>query len=392
MRARLALALSAALALAGPAGCSRTIIVEPAPAVRYGGAPALEHARSLARTVETIARGTGNKGRQWAAERRAEELGLGRFTRVEWIDWWTPQKNVIVELPPGPALVAATGTAAIACPATSTSSGTGTGATATADVVTETARIVYVLAHYDKIDLQPLAAVSRIFLDVLEPLLSWSYTSSGAVDNGTGCAVVLEMALEVARRPRKDRYRFIMFGSEESGLRGSRCYVAGLDPAEVARVRLAVNVDSVGIVDAPNGVVDDEREDPELVDAAAAIARRRGFDLRRWSLPRWLASSDDDPFWATSFPIDLLRGLAFNLGGALLPQRSWFTGLKHMPTVSFASPDCFDWTDIVGGLIGLPIGTIHGPRDRCSRVDPWRLYEQFEVVRELTEEGAAQAP
>ena len=101
----------------------------------------------------------------------------------------------------------------------------------------------------------------------------------------------------------------------------------------------------------------------------------------------WRSSSvvsPNDPFWATSFPIDLLRGLAFNLPGAFLPQRSWFTRLKQMPTIALSAPASIDWTDIVAGLIALPIGSIHGARDRGSRVDPWLLYEQYEIVREVT--------
>lgn len=362
-----ALALAAVAFAAAAAGCRTTVAVDPARAARYGGAPALERARSLAKSVGAIAGGWGNKGRQWAVERRIEELGLASRARVEWVDWWTPQKNVIVEVP---------GTIAAA-------------ATATAGALP--APLVYVVAHYDKFDIRPDAVISRLILDWLEPLLSWSYMSSGAVDNATGCAVALELAREVARRPRPETYRFVLFGSEESGLRGSRCYVAGLDPADVARTALVVNLDSVGIEGEPNGVITG-RCDEAAVARALEIAKRRGFPLEPWDLPLGLATSDHEPFWATSFPIDLLRGLQFNLALFFLPQRSWFTSLKQMPIIAFASPGCFDWTDIVAGLVALPIGTIHGPRDRVGRVDAWRLYEQYEIVRELLEPPAAARP
>lgn len=354
----LAAAVFLALAAATTtAGCRTTVDVDPSLAKHYGGAPALERTRSLAESVGAVAGGWGNKGRQWAVERRAEELGLAARTRVEWIDWWTPQKNVIVEVP-----------------------GTITGSAAP---------LVFVVAHYDKFDVRPDAAISRIILDLLEPLLSWSYLTSGAVDNATGVAVVLELAREVARRPRPATFRFVLFGSEESGLRGSRCFVAGMSPEEVSRTALVVNIDSVGICDAPNGIMGN-RGDPGFVAQARAIAERRGFPFEVWELPRWLGTSDDEPFWATSFAIDILRGISFNLGAFYLPQRSWFTGLKQMPTIAFASPECFDWTDVVAGLIALPIGTIHGPRDRVGRVDAWRLYEQYEIVRELTENVGAE--
>src|SRR6185437_2506258 len=50
----------------------------------------------------------------------------------------------------------------------------------------------------------------------------------GANDNGSGSAVVLELAHELASRPgeaRPETLRFALFGAEELGLDGSQYYV-----------------------------------------------------------------------------------------------------------------------------------------------------------------------
>ena len=51
-----------------------------------------------------------------------------------------------------------------------------------------------VVAHYDKTEIRPDAILSRLVLDLLEPVISWSYGSAGAIDDASGCAVLLELA------------------------------------------------------------------------------------------------------------------------------------------------------------------------------------------------------
>jgi aminopeptidase YwaD len=75
----------------------------------------------------------------------------------------------------------------------------------------------------------------------------------GANDNGSGSAVVLELARELARRSPAERpmtVRFALFGAEELGLFGSRYYVQSLTDAERKAIRADVNLDMVGVGDA----------------------------------------------------------------------------------------------------------------------------------------------
>lgn len=68
----------------------------------------------------------------------------------------------------------------------------------------------------------------------------------GADDNASGSAGVLEMARVFREHRGVHDLRFILFGGEEQGLRGSKQYVASLPAAEQSRVRAVVNMDMIG--------------------------------------------------------------------------------------------------------------------------------------------------
>jgi aminopeptidase YwaD len=75
----------------------------------------------------------------------------------------------------------------------------------------------------------------------------------GANDNGSGSAVVLELAHELAQRSPSERpltVRFVLFGAEELGLYGSRFYVSSLADADRAAILGTINLDMVGVGDA----------------------------------------------------------------------------------------------------------------------------------------------
>ena len=74
----------------------------------------------------------------------------------------------------------------------------------------------------------------------------------GANDNGSGSAVVLELAHELAQRNpslRPITLRFALFGAEELGLDGSQYYVRHLSDAERRTIRADINLDMVGVGD-----------------------------------------------------------------------------------------------------------------------------------------------
>ena len=70
--------------------------------------------------------------------------------------------------------------------------------------------------------------------------------SIGANDNASGVGVLLALVEELADQPFPFTLRFITFGSEETGLHGSRHYVDELTDAELAEIKAMVNLDVVG--------------------------------------------------------------------------------------------------------------------------------------------------
>ncbi|HEX6230844.1 MAG TPA: M20/M25/M40 family metallo-hydrolase [Actinomycetota bacterium] len=74
----------------------------------------------------------------------------------------------------------------------------------------------------------------------------------GMNDNGSGVAVLLELARWLAGRDPPPAVRFAFWSGEEQGLYGSRDYVEGRSEEELAEIRAYVNLDMVG---SPNFVM-----------------------------------------------------------------------------------------------------------------------------------------
>jgi len=339
-------------------GCASTLPPVSAELLKSDG-DAGARAESLRETVQAILDGGWNPGRFSAVRRRAEALGLGPQARAEWIDWFSFERNLVIELAgPDPG-------------------------------------IVYLVAHYDKTDLNPLKFVSLLLNGLLDEAIAWSYFSDGAVDNATGVAVALEVAGALRNAGLRKTYRILLTGSEESGLRGARAHAARLTAADWERISFVINIDSVGVDFSPTAVLVNA-SDPRLVDEALGAAGRVRVPLEAGAMPPG-ADGDHTAFAKPGLFRDLLRGLSTNLVGGLLPQRSWFTGRHSAPVLVFAADPLVDAGDYLSGLLLLPIGQIHGPRDAARHVDPARLLDLFRVIEDLlrktdgTPPGAATA-
>lgn len=75
---------------------------------------------------------------------------------------------------------------------------------------------------------------------------------AGMLDNASGSATILEIALNLARTPTRNQLRYIWFGGEELGLLGSFHYTQALTPAEVMRIAFDVDAD---VTATPNYVI-----------------------------------------------------------------------------------------------------------------------------------------
>lgn len=240
---------------------------------------------------------------------------------------------------------------------------------------------MYLVAHLDKTDMNLLKVLSVLVNGALDEPIGFSFLSEGALDDASGVAVVLDVARALRAQGLRRSVRVLLAGAEESGLRGARAHVAGLSAEEFARIDAVINVDSVGLAGHELCLVGNE-SDPGLAALARRAAAEAGVVLREEDMPA-LAGGDHSAFASTSFFEDLGRGLLFSLPGGLLPQRSWFTSPKRTKVVAFFSCGLLDAGDVLSGLLALPVGQLHGPRDNASVLDAGKLTEASLLVERL---------
>ncbi|MFW6600305.1 M28 family peptidase [Propionibacteriaceae bacterium Y2011] len=114
-------------------------------------------------------------------------------------------------------------------------------------------------------------------------------TGPGINDNGSGVALVLELATQLATLGEADGARFAFWGAEELGLLGSRHHVATMSDDDRRGVAAYLNFDMVA---SPNGAVG-AYGDPGLVTLLDDFFVTRGERLGRVDLGR---ASDHAPF------------------------------------------------------------------------------------------------
>ena len=134
----------------------------------------------------------------------------------------------------------------------------------------------------------------------------------GALDNGTGVAIILEAARALAaayraagRAPRR-RLRFCFFAAEEIGLLGSWSYVSR-HAAELSRLRFMLNVDDIGRSD-PGAESLHLVGCPDLVPHFTAHAQAMHYPLTVHE--RLSTSSDHFPFVMHGIPAGLVENEA----------------------------------------------------------------------------------
>ncbi len=313
---------------------------------RPGDADVRLSADSLRESVQRLVDARVNLRRTDASEERARAFGLP--VKREPIDWFSLQDNLVIELPG------------------------------------ETKRLIYLVAHVDKTDINPLKLLSIMLNGALDEPINFTYLSEGAIDNASGVAVVLETAKSFAKLRRTHTLRVLLTGSEEAGLRGARAHVARIPNEEWPLIDAVINVDSVGLRGQPTCVVKNE-SDVNLATLAKTAATAAKVPLEGEDMPI-LGGGDHSAFAQTSFFHELGRGLLFNGLAGLLPQRSWFTGFHGAPVIAFFSCHLLDAGDWLSTVVMLPIGQIHGPRDNASALDLARLTEAFLIVRGLVTE------
>lgn len=171
----------------------------------------------------------------------------------------------------------------------------------------------------------------------------------GADDDGSGSAVVIELARVFGRRPTQSTLVFTCFGGEEQGLEGSRYFVDHFE-----------NLDSVALmlqVDMANGI--------GILDIDG--------DTHGASAPSWLICAAYDEFNKLGYKNLRYPTHAFSLNYAL-PQGS---GSDHESFLNKGIPAVDFSTDV-----SKPI---HTPQDDFANFDPRGLKRSGDLVLKLVE-------
>ena len=125
--------------------------------------------------------------------------------------------------------------------------------------------------------------------------------SPGANDNGSGIATIMTIARQVAGNSYPFTIRFVLFGSEEIGLFGSRHYVDALDTEGIESTIAMLNFDTVG-AGSNLGVLGS----PDLIGEALRLGKRFGPNLVRITALPPNVSSDHAPFQDADIPVMFL--------------------------------------------------------------------------------------
>lgn len=121
--------------------------------------------------------------------------------------------------------------------------------------------------------------------------------SQGMVDNGAGAIIVMRVAEALKDRPLRHPVRVVLFDKEETDLGGSKAYVAGRKPGEIAA---AVNLDIAGYGDSVLFGLGKSEGDSRLQGLLGTICAERRLSCLEF--PQF-PPGDDRSFTAAGIPV-----------------------------------------------------------------------------------------
>jgi hypothetical protein len=189
--------------------------------------------------------------------------------------------------------------------------------------------------------------------------------SPGADDDGSGCAVAIAAAADLARTPLGHTVRVVLFNGEEKGLLGSRAWAESLDAARRGRILADLNLEMLGWAGSPG---------PTL--HALPVRRRTGRE------PKGARAAGDlalPPGWLVHA---LLRS-GEAVGWPLAMADPWFPTLMQLAQRSVRVRFGADSDSLLS--LGIPAVTLsdssflaldptyHKPTDVAAALDPHRM-------------------
>ncbi|WP_374563183.1 M28 family peptidase [Ideonella sp.] len=207
-----------------------------------------------------------------------------------------------------------------------------------------------------------------------------SIYGAGMLDNASGSATILEIALKLAKTPTRNQLRYVWFGGEEIGLLGSRYYTKNLTTAQRNRIAFDVDADVTATPNFDYLVADPANASnvdrfPDNVVPESKIGNQFFADY---------FASVGIPSRAASFGNDGTDSNSFSLVG--IPN----TGILTQQNCCKRSWEVDIWGGVTGNYEGKIPGTDGGCVDRSHR---WcdNLSNNDPVVLEVASKATAYA-
>lgn len=133
-------------------------------------------------------------------------------------------------------------------------------------------------------------------------------TYNGADDDASGCIALLTIAERMLKEPPQHDVILAFFDAEESGLQGSRAFVAN-PPIDLSRVAMDISLDMIARQDGQALWVSGTSHNPTLKPFAEAVAKTSKITIKFGHDTKdlkpgddWTNSSDHGPFHAKGIP------------------------------------------------------------------------------------------
>ncbi|NLN51170.1 MAG: M20/M25/M40 family metallo-hydrolase [Acholeplasmataceae bacterium] len=172
--------------------------------------------------------------------------------------------------------------------------------------------------------------------------------SSGAFDNATGSATILELINYFKEHPPKRTLKFIWCGSEEMGLLGAKAYVEA-HKEELEAFEFVVNVDMTGVVLGYDIAVCTTEK--SFIDYLDYYAKEVGFPIR---VRQGVYSSDSTPFADAGVPAMSFARLAPR-GGAEIHSRKDLIDFLDEKAYYKTCKFIIDFTEKIANSVVMPI-------------------------------------
>jgi Zn-dependent M28 family amino/carboxypeptidase len=225
-------------------------------------------------------------------------------------------------------------------------------------------------AHYDHFGIRPDLAGDNIF--------------NGAMDNATGCAILLEIARVYAQSPQRPR-RSIFFSSvtaEEQGLLGSE-YLGKHPPIRAGKISLDLNFDDVMPLGAPEQIEVSGAERTTFYPTVQATATDFRFAIRPDARPEAGHYYRSDHFSLARVGIpafSINEGIKFkghDEAWGLAQEEDYTAHRYHQPSDEYRSG--MDWTsDAAMARFGFALGWEAANQQQLVG---WRKGDAFEKAR-----------